>query len=82
MEKRDWLKYKRLENNLTQSKVAKASGVERSYYTMIELGERRPSVQVAKSIARVLDFDWTIFFSDESNETKHFLNDMKENVAI
>lgn len=80
--KRDWLKYKRLNKKLTQNEVAEASGIERAYYTMIELGERRPSVQVAKSIAKVLDFDWTIFFESKCNETLHISNISDKKVAI
>ncbi len=34
---------------------------------MVENGDRRPSVDVAKAIAKVLDIDWTIFFESESN---------------
>lgn len=36
----------------------------------IELGERRPSVEVAKKIAAVLGFDWTRFYEDEDEITK------------
>lgn len=68
---RDWLKKLRLEKKLTQQNVADRSEIERSYYTMIEKGNRTPSVQVAKAIALVIGFDWTIFFESESNETKH-----------
>ncbi|OXS69872.1 helix-turn-helix transcriptional regulator [Priestia filamentosa] len=66
---RDWLKDIRMEKDLTQSKVAEKANIERAYYTMIELGARKPSVTVAKSIARVLNFNWTLFFEEKSNET-------------
>ncbi|WP_339259302.1 helix-turn-helix transcriptional regulator [Lysinibacillus sp. FSL K6-3209] len=69
MENRTWLKTKRLENNLTHDDVAKASGIKRAYYTMIEQGKRRPSVHVAKSIAVVLDFEWVLFFDDKSHDS-------------
>ncbi|UED79210.1 helix-turn-helix transcriptional regulator [Lysinibacillus sp. CD3-6] len=69
MENRTWLKTRRLENKLTHDEVAKASGIKRAYYTMIEQGKRRPSVHVAKSIAVVLDFDWVLFFDDESHDS-------------
>ncbi|MCR6116611.1 helix-turn-helix transcriptional regulator [Salipaludibacillus agaradhaerens] len=68
---RIWLKEIRLQKGITQEKVSKGAGIERSYYTMIEQGRRTPSVQVAKKIAKYLEFDWTIFFSDECNEMKH-----------
>lgn len=66
---RQWLKDIRLEKGYTQEEVAYRSKVQRSYYTMIESGNRRPSVVVAKSIAKTLNFQWTIFFEEESNET-------------
>ncbi|UZH08040.1 helix-turn-helix transcriptional regulator [Heyndrickxia coagulans] len=40
----------------------------RQYYGMIENGERRPSVEVAKAIAKVLKIKWTIFFEINSNQ--------------
>ncbi|MBP1917219.1 DNA-binding XRE family transcriptional regulator [Lederbergia galactosidilyticus] len=41
--------------------------ITRQYYGMIEKGDRRPSVDVAKSIAKVLDLNWTIFFEVNCN---------------
>ncbi|VDG98865.1 Predicted transcriptional regulator [Lysinibacillus sphaericus] len=67
---RYWLKELRNSKKLTQQSVADRSDIERSYYTMIESGKRTPSVQVAKSIALVIGFDWTIFFENQCNETK------------
>ncbi len=66
---RVWLMEYRDKKNLTQEQVAEASDVERSYYNMIERGNRRPSVAVAQKIGRVLEFDWTIFFTTEGNES-------------
>lgn len=59
---RKWLTDKRIILNLTQDEVAKRSKIARTTYAMIEQDERNPSVQVAKSIAVVLDFNWIIFF--------------------
>ena len=67
---RKWLKELRINKALTQQSVADRSEIERSYYTMIENGNRTPSVAVAKSIALVIGFDWTIFFDKECNEVK------------
>lgn len=64
---RTWLKKLRDQRNMTQNEVAKQAGIERAYYTMIEQGYRNPSVRVAKDIASVLGFDWTIFFEDKSS---------------
>lgn len=65
---REWLIEKREQQKLTQEKVAKKSGIQRSYYSMIESGKRSPSPYVAMKIGAVLSFDWTIFFNQQSNE--------------
>jgi len=66
---RKWLKELRLAKGLTQLDVATAAKIERSYYTMIESGNRKPSVAVAKSIGKTLGFDWTIFFNEKCNDS-------------
>lgn len=66
---REWLKSRRLDEKLTQKEIADLVGVSRSTYAMIENGERNPSVPVAKRIANVLKFDWTIFFEDECHNS-------------
>jgi putative transcriptional regulator len=66
---REWLIRQREKNGLTQEQVAKESEIERTYYNMIERGKRRPSVEVAKRIGNVLQFDWTVFFSTKCNKT-------------
>lgn len=59
--------------NLTQAQVAKMSKkpITRQYYNFIENGERRPSVEVAKSLSIVLGISWLLFFEVESNEKLH-----------
>ncbi len=61
MEKRQWLVD--IRGDRTQEAVAFDAGVARSYYTQIETGARNPSVSMAKKIASVLGFDWTLFFT-------------------
>lgn len=58
------LELKKIRENkkMTQQEVADKSEIERSYYTMIENGNRKPSVEVAKRIAKTMNFNWTIFF--------------------
>ncbi len=51
--------------NLTKYQVAQILGVNRSYITRISDGERIPSVDMAKRIGILLDFDWHIFFSEK-----------------
>lgn len=77
-----WLKKIRIEKGLTQQDVADSGNFARTYYTMVEQGKRTPSVEVAKSIARVLEFEWTVFFDDECNVSKHISDIVDVNVAI
>ncbi|MDA1935459.1 transcriptional regulator [Bacillus cereus] len=60
---REWLVEKRKEMSKTQGDTASKAKISRSMYTMIENGERNPSVSVAKNIAIVLSFDWTLFLN-------------------
>ncbi|MCM3488827.1 helix-turn-helix domain-containing protein [Alkalihalophilus marmarensis] len=55
----------RKQKGYTQEFVAKESGIARSFYTHIESGAKKPSVGVAKKIAKTLSVPWTIFFEDE-----------------
>jgi putative transcriptional regulator len=59
-----------IRNGRAQAQIAEAAGITQQMYSAIELGERRPSVEVAKKIAVVLGFDWTRFFEDEDDLTK------------
>ena len=67
---RTWLKDIRAKKELTQQEVANAANVDVTMISKIELGERRPSVEVAKKIASVLGFNWTRFYEDEDELTK------------
>lgn len=62
---REWLKCHRLNKGLTQKDVAAKAKIARTTYASIEQGERNAGVQTAKSIAEVLDFNWTLFFDDQ-----------------
>ena len=62
------LKEKRKCIGMTQNEVAKAVGISRAFYTNIENGKKLYSVETAKKIAQVLNFDWTDFFEDEPSE--------------
>lgn len=59
---RTWLKEIRLNKKMSQLKIANEVEISRAFYTQIELGNRDPSVRIAKRIAEVLDFDWTKFY--------------------
>ena len=59
---REWLVQRRGER--TQESVSREAGISQNFYSSIENGIRRPSVETAKRIAAVLGFDWTEFFND------------------
>lgn len=65
----NWLMKKRMEKGFTQKDLSQKVHVSREYISMLENGERKPSVNVAKKIAKELDFKWEIFFNQESNDT-------------
>lgn len=52
----------RKSKGLRQTDLAQAANISQSLVVKIENGERKPSVKVAKRIAKVLGFDWTLFF--------------------
>ena len=59
-----------IRNGRSQTQIAKEAGITQQMYSFIELGERRPSVEVAKKIAAVMGFHWTRFFEEEDKETE------------
>ena len=66
---RNWLKNIRESKGYSTYKAADLSGISQSYYVAIEAGERGNPLkeEVAKKIARALDFPWTRFY-EELNE--------------
>jgi len=50
------------EHGYTKYKLAKVLDVSESYINLIAKGKRRPSPEMAKRIALVLNFDWQVFF--------------------
>lgn len=62
------LKEIRKSANLTQAGLANMCGCERSFIGKIENRAATPSVRLAKRIAKVLNFDWTLFYKDEEEE--------------
>lgn len=66
------LKDIRKSQNLTQLKLAEASGCKRSTIGKIETGAIKPSVKLAKRIACVLGFDWTLFYEEGEEHEKDY----------
>jgi predicted RNase H-like HicB family nuclease/DNA-binding XRE family transcriptional regulator len=51
------------EQGYTKYKLAKVLDVNESYINLIAKGKRRPSPEMAKRIALVLNFDWQVFYA-------------------
>ena len=62
--KREWLIEKRKNKKISQEELAKKCDVAQVTIARIENGERRPSPELAKKIADVLNFSWTKFYED------------------
>lgn len=75
--KRDALISARKAQNLTQQAVADRARIKRSYYGLIETGDRNPSLPIAMKIAEALGvdlsqaFDQEVFFAGKCYEVKH-----------
>ncbi|EWH21214.1 MULTISPECIES: helix-turn-helix transcriptional regulator [Bacillus] len=69
MQQRTWLINIRTQAEMTQEEVANLVGIKRPYYSQIESGTRRPSVQVAKKISQVMGFDWALFFESDCSDS-------------
>lgn len=66
--KRVWLENILQQRSLTHQEVADLAKIDRSYFTQIVNGVRRPSPDVAQRIGKVLKFKWTNFFTQNSGE--------------
>ena len=60
--KRQWLIDIRHGKGYSQQYVANKCGVTYQMYGCVENGKRRPSTELAKKIADVLNFSWTRFY--------------------
>lgn len=62
---RQWLIDIRKQHDMSQKQVAEQIDISQPSYCNIENGERNPTVETAKRIAYVFDFDWTRFFEKD-----------------
>ncbi len=62
-----FLKERRLENKLSQAKLAAEVEVDVTAINKYELNKRRPSPEVAQRLGKFLGFDWTIFYVEEAS---------------
>lgn len=63
---RTWLIKMREQHGLSQAQVAKAVGISQPTYWEYEKGKSTPKPERAKQIARLLGFDWTAFYTEDS----------------
>ena len=56
------LKELRTAKGMTQEQLAKECEVQRTTITMIEIGENKPSVELAKKLGKIFEIDWKGFF--------------------
>ena len=59
------IKELRTAKGLTQEQLASECGVQRTTITMIELGENKPSIELAKRLGTIFDVAWSDFFEDD-----------------
>ena len=59
------LKDRREEKGYTQQYLASMVGVTQTAISLIESGERCPSVPLAKRIAKLLEFEWTEMYEEQ-----------------
>lgn len=57
----------RKERKMTQQQVAEVLGITRSFYGMIETGDRNPTLDLAKRIAELFQVDIEEIFFDEKS---------------
>ena len=55
----------RMMRSMTQTDLAKKSGVKSQLISMIENGQREPTLRTAKLLAPHLGVKWTQFFDDK-----------------
>lgn len=60
--KREWLITLRNEKGYSQEKLSEMIGVTQMTISNVENGSRRPSVELAKKLGTLLDFEWTKFY--------------------
>ena len=65
------MKQKREISGLTQKQLANKVSVSEQFIYLIEAGERRPSVNTAKKIAKELGFEWSLFYEDAAEAAQN-----------
>ena len=52
----------RASKGFNQGHIGDMFGFSRQYYQQIEVGKKRPSIELAKTLAEILEIEWTTFY--------------------
>lgn len=73
---------KRKEKNITQTKLADLTGINRTMISRLESLDYTPSIDQLQSLCEVLDFDVVDLFVEEKKETSKNFSNKKYNIAV
>lgn len=73
---------KRKEKNITQTKLAEISGINRTMISRLESLDYTPSIDQLQKLGEVLDFDIVDLFVEEKKETSKNFSNKKYNIAV
>lgn len=73
---------KRKEKNITQTKLAEISGINRTMISRLESLDYTPSINQLQKLGEVLDFDIVDLFVEEKKETSKNFSNKKYNIAV
>lgn len=59
------LKAKREAAGLTQDQLGQKLGISRQAVSLLEIGTNKPTVENAKKMGEILNFDWTELYNDK-----------------
>ena len=73
---------KRKEKNITQTKLAEISGINRTMISRLESLDYTPSIDQLQRLGEVLDFDIVDLFVEEKKEISKNFSNKKYNIAV
>lgn len=73
---------KRKEKNITQTKLAEISGINRTMISRLESLDYTPSIDQLQKLGEVLDFDVVDLFVEEKKEFSKNFSNKKYNIAV
>ena len=73
---------KRKEKNITQTKLAEISGINRTMISRLESLDYTPSIDQLQKLAEVLDYDIVDLFVEEKKEISKNFSNKKYNIAV